>query len=141
MDSVTQLVLGSAVSIATLGRRTAVWKAALWGGIAGTLPDLDALIDHGDAILNMVLHRSESHALLYLTLLSAPLAWLVSRLHRQPDLFNRWWLALWLALVTHPLLDWMTVYGTQLLLPFTHTPYASRCSAPWAARWRLFWAR
>eukprot|EP01036_Dinobryon_divergens_P060276 gene60276-80389_t len=48
MDSVTQLVLGSAVSIATLGRRTAVWKAALWGGIAGTLPDLDALIDHGD---------------------------------------------------------------------------------------------
>ena len=84
MDSVTQLVLGSAVSIATLGRRTAVWKAALWGGIAGTLPDLDALIDHGDAILNMVLHRSESHALLYLTLLSAPLAWLVSRLHRQP---------------------------------------------------------
>ena len=74
MDSVTQLVLGSAVSIATLGRRTAVWKAALWGCIAGTLPDLDALIDHGDAILNMVLHRAESHALLYLTLLSAPLA-------------------------------------------------------------------
>jgi inner membrane protein len=124
MDSVTQLVLGSAVSIATLGRRTAVWKAALWGGIAGTLPDLDALIDHGDAILNMVLHRAESHALLYLTLLSAPLAWLVSRLHREPDLFTRWWLALWLALVTHPLLDWMTVYGTQLLLPLTNTPYA-----------------
>lgn len=124
MDSVTQLVLGSAVSIAALGRRTAVWKAALWGGIAGTLPDLDALIDHGDAILNMVLHRSESHALLYLTLLSAPLAWLVSRLHREPSLFTRWWLALWLALVTHPLLDWMTVYGTQLLLPLTSTPYA-----------------
>ena len=43
MDSVTQLALGSTVAIATLGRRTAVWKAALWGGIAGTLPDLDAV--------------------------------------------------------------------------------------------------
>ena len=124
MDSVTQIALGSTVTIVTLGRRTAVWKAALWGGIAGTLPDLDALINHGDAILNMVLHRAESHALFYLTLLSVPLAWLVSRLHREAALFPRWWLALWLVLVTHPLLDWMTVYGTQLLLPFTDTPYA-----------------
>ena len=124
MDSLTQIALGSAVAIATLGRRTAVWKAALWGAVAGTLPDLDALIDHGDAILNMVLHRSESHALLYLTALSAPLAWLVSRLHGEGALFTRWWLALWLALITHPLLDWMTVYGTQLLLPFSNTPLA-----------------
>ncbi|HVE53173.1 MAG TPA: metal-dependent hydrolase, partial [Ramlibacter sp.] len=34
-----------------------------------------------------------------------------------------WWLAMWLALVTHPLLDAMTVYGTQLLLPFTDHPF------------------
>ena len=124
MDSVTQIALGSAVTIATLGRRTAVWKAALWGALVGTLPDLDALIDHGDAILNMVLHRAESHALFYLSALSLPLAWLVSRLHGEAVLFPRWWLALWLALVTHPLLDWMTVYGTQLLLPFTNHPFA-----------------
>ena len=24
------------------------WKAAMWGGMAGTLPDLDVLLDHGD---------------------------------------------------------------------------------------------
>lgn len=123
MDSVSQLVLGSSVAVVVLGRRTAVWKAALWGGVAGTLPDLDALYDHGDAILNMVLHRAASHSLLYLTLLSLPLAWLVARIHGENDLRARWWLALWLALVTHPLLDWMTVYGTQLLLPFTAFPY------------------
>lgn len=123
MDSVSQLVLGASVAVATLGRRTAIWKAALWGGVAGTLPDLDALVDHGDAILNMVLHRSISHSLLYLTLFSLPLAWLVSRLHGEQALRVRWWLALWLALFTHPLLDWMTVYGTQLLLPFTAFPY------------------
>lgn len=123
MDSVSQLVLGASVVVAAMGRRTAAWKAVLWGGVAGTLPDLDALYDHGDAILNMVLHRAASHSLLYLTLLSLPLAWLVARIHGEPDLRARWWLALWLALVTHPLLDWMTVYGTQLLIPFTAFPY------------------
>jgi inner membrane protein len=30
---------------------------------------------------------------------------------------------MWLALVTHPLLDAMTVYGTQLALPFSNHPY------------------
>lgn len=123
MDSVSQLALGAAVTVAVMGRRTAVWKTALWGGVAGTLPDVDALIDHGDSVLNMVLHRSESHALLYLTLLSGPLAWLVSRLADQGRWVGRWWLALWLALITHPLLDLMTVYGTQLGLPFTRYPF------------------
>ena len=119
MDSLTQLALGASIGVAVMGRRTAVWKAALWGGLAGTLPDLDVLIDHGDAVLNMVLHRAESHALLYLAMLSAPLAWLVSRVHGEAALFRRWWSALALALLTHPLLDGLTIYGTQLLLPFT----------------------
>jgi inner membrane protein len=123
MDSLSQIALGSAVAIGVMGRRTAVWKAATWGAVAGTLPDLDVVIDHGDALLNMVLHRAESHALLYLTLLAPLLAWVVSRIHREGRLFSRWWLAFWLVLITHPLLDAMTVYGTQLLLPFTNHPY------------------
>ena len=123
MDSLTQIALGSAVGVAVMGRRTAVWKAALWGAVAGTLPDLDAFIDHGDAILNMTRHRAESHALLFLTLFSPLLAWAVARLHGEMALFKRWTLALWLVLTTHPLLDAMTVYGTQLLLPFTNHPY------------------
>ena len=70
MDSVTQLALGAAVGVAVMGRRTAVWKAALWGGIAGTLPDLDVFIDHGDALRNMTMHRGASHALFWLALAS-----------------------------------------------------------------------
>ncbi|WP_439115562.1 metal-dependent hydrolase [Hydrogenophaga sp.] len=139
MDSLTQIALGSAVSVAVMGRRTAVWKAALWGAVAGTLPDLDAFIDHGNAILNMTRHRAESHSLLLLTVASPVLAWVASRVHRNPSApaasstlqhdpqhgptFLRWWLALWLVLFTHPLLDTMTVYGTQLLQPFTDHPF------------------
>jgi inner membrane protein len=123
MDSLSQLALGAAVSVAVMGRRTAVWKAALWGAVAGTLPDLDVLIDQGDVIRNMVLHRGASHALFWLTLFSLPLAALVARLHGEWGLLRRWWLAIWLVLMTHPLLDAMTVYGTQLALPFSNYPF------------------
>ena len=123
MDSLSQLALGASVTLAVMGRRTAAWKAAAWGAVAGTLPDLDALVDHGDAIANMVLHRAASHSLLFLALLAWPMGWLVARIHHQPEQTGRWALALGLALVTHPLLDWMTVYGTQLWQPFTDEAY------------------
>ena len=123
MDSVSQIALGAAVGVATMGRRTAVWKAALWGAVAGTLPDLDVLIDQGDPIRDMVLHRAETHSLFWLSLFSLPLAAAVARLHGEWASWRRWWLALWLVLVTHPLLDAMTVYGTQLALPFSNHPF------------------
>ncbi len=123
MDSISQFALGAAVTAAAMGHRTAVWKAVLWGGVAGTLPDLDAFIDHGDAVSNMVLHRAASHGLFWLTLATPLLAWIVARVHGQGAMWRRWALAIWLALVTHPLLDTMTVYGTQLLQPFSDYPY------------------
>jgi inner membrane protein len=122
MDSLTQLALGAAVGVATMGRRTVAWKAALWGGIAGTLPDLDVFIDHGDAIREMTFHRTETHALFYLTLAAPLLGALAAKASGEWALWRRWMLAMWLALVTHPLLDAMTVYGTQLLLPFSDNP-------------------
>ena len=123
MDSVTQILLGASVGVAVMGRRTALWKSALWGGVAGLLPDLDVLLDHGDPVLNMIRHRAETHALLLLTLFAFPMAWMVSRVHAQPQRYARWWWALMLALVTHPLLDLMTIYGTQVFQPFSDEAY------------------
>ncbi|WP_029000170.1 metal-dependent hydrolase [Azohydromonas australica] len=123
MDSLTHVVLGAAIGVAVTGRRVAPWKAALWGAACNTLPDLDVLIDHGDAVSNMVLHRGHSHSLFWLTLLAPLLALVASRLIGGVG-WRRWWLATGLALVTHPLLDLMTVYGTQLLQPFSDHPYA-----------------
>lgn len=125
VDSLTQVALGASLSVAVMGRRTALWKAALWGGLAGLLPDLDVLIDHGDDLQNMVHHRGPSHSLLLLTLLAPALAAMVCAIERRSSRppgqpvasWRRWTLALWLALFTHPLLDLMTVYGTQLLQP------------------------
>jgi inner membrane protein len=123
MDSVSQIALGSALTIATMGRRTAVWKAAFWGLVAGTLPDLDVFIDHGNALANMINHRGNSHSLLYLLLLSPLLGWGIARLQGEGAHWRRWWLAMALVLVTHPILDWFTIYGTQLLRPFSNEAY------------------
>ncbi len=123
MDSVSQFALGAAIGVAVMGRRTAAWKAALWGGACATLSDLDVVVDYGDAVANMTRHRAESHALAWLTLASPALAWAVARLAREPHLFRRWWLAIWAVLVTHPLLDAMTIYGTRLALPFDDHPF------------------
>jgi inner membrane protein len=123
MDSLSQAALGAAIGVAVMGRRTKPWKAALIGAVAGTLPDLDSFYDHGDPISNMVFHRAESHALFWQTLASVPIAALVAAAMREMKLFKWWWLTIWLALTTHALLDWTTVYGTQLFLPFTNTPY------------------
>ncbi|HMZ11732.1 metal-dependent hydrolase [Plasticicumulans sp.] len=123
MDSVTQIALGAALGVAVLGRQGRVWRAVLTGAVVATLPDLDAFIDHGDAIRNMTLHRAESHALFWLTLASIPLTALVVAIWREPGLWRRWWLAVWLMLLTHPLLDTMTIYGTQLALPWSDEPW------------------
>lgn len=102
------------------------WAVVRWfgkprcgGGIAGTLPDLDVLYDYGDAVRNVTYHRSATHSLILLTLFAPFLAALVVWLHKERPLFMRWLL----ALVTHPLLDAFTIYGTQLLYPLSEHPY------------------
>ena len=43
MDSLTQVVLGAAVAEAAFGKKIGN-KAILWGGVAGTIPDLDVIV-------------------------------------------------------------------------------------------------
>lgn len=122
MDSVTQLVLGSAVGVLAMGRSQPVWKSAIVGGICGTLPDLDALIDHGDPLLNMVRHRAETHSIFWQCIAAPLVATVIATLDRSLDAFFRWWILVLLTFVTHAGLDAMTVYGTQLLLPLSDQP-------------------
>ncbi len=130
MDSLSQIALGAAVSVAALAKpirtkQIKLWQAAAAGAVFGTLPDLDVLISHGDPISDMTLHRTESHSLFYLSLVSPLFAWLWVKLLRNPALFKQSLLAVWLVLLTHPLLDTLTIYGTQLALPFSDYPFGT----------------
>ncbi len=126
MDSLSQIVLGGAVAaaIAPAGHRRA---ALLAGAALGTLPDLDALVlafTTADPVALMTEHRSVSHSLLVLPWVAALIWWLFKRFGhgRVAQAPARWFWAILLALVTHPVLDAFTVYGTQLWWPFTPAP-------------------
>ncbi len=86
------------------------------GAALGTLPDLDVLIDYGDPVANTVNHRGFSHSLFVLPWLGAVIAWCWWRWRRQWPLWQVMTLVI-SVLVTHPLLDAMTVYGTKLFWP------------------------
>lgn len=123
MDSLTQAALGAAVCLAATGRGTPVWKAAAWGAVCGTLPDLDAFIDHGNVVANVTLHRGATHAPFWQTIAAVPIGAALAWLAGERTRWARWCVAVWLVFVTHALLDAMTVYGTRLALPFDDRPY------------------
>jgi len=123
LDSLTQMTLGASVGELVLGRRLGN-RALLVGAVVGSLPDLDVLISFGGAVKDFTWHRSYSHSLIVLTLVAPLLALVLQSIERRwwPDTglrLRRWWLMCWLALVTHPLLDSFTVYGTQLFWPLS----------------------
>jgi len=122
MDSLTQISLGSCVAAACVPpaqRR----QAALLGAALGTLPDLDVFVDYGDPVANFTMHRGFTHSLFVLSGLGL-LFWLALRSFWTPvrEAPQRWLAAILLALLTHPILDAHTAYGTQLFWPSTLTP-------------------
>jgi inner membrane protein len=117
------MALGAAVGGAALGRSQGA-RAFAWGAVVGTLPDLDSFIDFGSPVANFTFHRGYSHALLIQTLAAPLLAAVINALHRGGRRgYPGWLLAVWLILITHALLDALTIYGTQLALPFTDYPF------------------
>lgn len=118
MDSLTQIVLGAAVGETVLGKKVGN-KAALYGGIAGTIPDLDVLLGFFvDEVTAIEWHRGFSHSILFSLLASPLLGKLVSKLETQATWLEWSKLFFW-GLLTHPLLDAFTTWGTQLFWPFS----------------------
>ena len=125
MDSLTQIVLGAALAAAIAPPQHR--RAALLAGAAlGTLPDLDVLpinLITDDPVARMTWHRSVSHSVLVLPFVAwAIWAWFRRRGGRVSQAPRRWFWAMQAALVTHPVLDAFTVYGTQLLWPLPMQP-------------------
>lgn len=122
MDSLTQLTLGAAVGEAVLGKRIGR-KALLWGAVGGTLPDLDVLLKYADPVMDFTYHRSFSHSIFVLTLLTPIFVWLALKIYPNSKRYSRQWaLMIWLVFMTHIFLDCLTVYGTQIFWPIWNYP-------------------
>ena len=155
MDSLSQMVLGGALAAAIVP--AAHRRAALLAGAAlGTLPDLDGLVISrftSDPVQLMTLHRGASHSLFVLPLVAWFIWWLFRRRGgRVAQAPRRWFWAMLAVLLTHPLLDAFTSYGTQLFWPIPVAPtwwstvfiidplytvwLLLACAVAWLARWR-----
>jgi len=124
MDSFTHLFVGGAIAaaIAPPGQRRA---ALLAGAALNTLPDLDVLplFLSDDPVVRMTWHRGATHSLLVLPWVGLLLWWWFrGRGGRVAAAPARWFWIFQAALLSHPLLDAFTVYGTQLLWPLPMPP-------------------
>lgn len=128
MDPVTHMLVGAAVGQITAGRALGFGRAALWGAVAAELPDIDVIVSAvtaGDPLHMLVSHRGATHSLWFGPLVGILGGYLLSRSTDPPNVGARtWMLLLTAALLSHPLLDWCTHYGTQLLSPFSDRRFA-----------------
>lgn len=121
MDSLTQIVLGAAVGEAVLGRKVGN-KAMLYGAIAGTIPDLDTFANRFvDTVTAIEIHRGFTHSIIFSAVFAPVFGWLTARIERKSVAnWKDWsWLFFW-GLFTHPLLDSLTTWGTQLFWPLDY---------------------
>jgi inner membrane protein len=124
MDPITQGLLGAAVGHAVLGPKLGR-RAAVWGGLVGMSPDLDIVLNATGPLGEFLWHRGPTHSLFFGPLVGPLVGWLLWRSGRERvgTLADWIWLSI-LALITHPLLDLFTTYGTQLLLPFSRQRFS-----------------
>lgn len=123
MDSLTQFTLGAAVSALCLGKKLGPRKAALLGGLLGTLPDLDVLLPFDNPVDSFVLHRGWTHSVFVHAVATPVIGELLVRSIRSlRESRARVWLTVFLVLSTHAAIDAMTVYGTRIFWPFYPDP-------------------
>jgi inner membrane protein len=134
MDTITQMLFGA--TVAQAGFRRSLGRGAMAAGaVLGLVPDLDVAVGWvAGPFANWEHHRGFTHSLLFGPLFG-PLfgywLWRLSRRGKGPpqgeaarEGLRAWiWLSI-LALLTHPLIDLFTSYGTQLLWPFTNVRFA-----------------
>ena len=122
MDSLTQIVLGASVAEATLGKKIGN-KAILLGAIAGTIPDLDIITRFFvDDLTASVMHRGFSHSLIFPFIAVPIMAAILNKVYYkyQNVSYFDWLKMFFLSIITHPLLDAQTTWGTQLFLSLIH---------------------
>jgi inner membrane protein len=121
MDPLTHGLLGASLGQALRGpgpgRRALAWGAAL-----AMAPDLDMLLRPSDPFAEWRFHRGPTHGLVPLLLAGCLFGVWLARRSREP--LRAWVPLALLALLSHPLLDVCTSYGTQLLAPFSDRRFA-----------------
>jgi inner membrane protein len=127
MDPPTHGLLGAAIGQAFFGR-TLGRRALVWGAVGGMLPDVDVVMTAAGPMGEWLYHRGLTHALwvppVAGTILGAAIARREHRRHPDGVPAATWCWLFVLTILSHPLLDLCTTYGTVLLAPFSYRRFA-----------------
>src|SRR5690625_1837680 len=118
MDSITQIVLGSAVGEAIAGRIVGC-RVDFCVACLGSMSVLDILAAPLlDEAAQLRFHRGFTHSFLFSILSSPLIGWGLHKFHKIDGTTVWMWirLALWVH-VTHVLIDLATTYGPQMFHP------------------------
>jgi inner membrane protein len=121
MDPLTHGLLGASIAQARHGSKLGP-RALVWGAVFAMAPDLDVVMTPTAPMAEWMWHRGFTHALWF-----APVVgWLAGMgLARWQGGEARSWVELAVScLLSHPLLDVCTTWGTQLLAPFSNARFA-----------------
>jgi inner membrane protein len=120
MDSITHIAIGSCIGEIMLGKQLGR-KALLWGLVAASLPDIDAVEGFFLSLPEeLIAHRGITHSLLFALLVSGLLAYLCSRFYRRQEIsYGYYYLFFLMQVGLHDLLDSCNAYGTGFLEPFS----------------------
>jgi inner membrane protein len=127
VDTLTQIALGTAISEAFF-RKSLGRKSILFGALCGWFPDIDVFFHNPQSWEGLEAHRGITHSLIFLPLIAPILGEVGYRWGKKGSRITWIYLAFW-ALITHPLLDVCTSYGTQLLAPISNQRFSTNAIA------------
>jgi inner membrane protein len=138
MDTVTQAVFGAVIGQVGFQSKLG-WRALAAGAALATVPDLDVLGSLSDPLNEWRHHRGVTHSVFFGPVIGPIFGYAIWKSYqwreaRSPgklptglsdaSALSAWvWLAV-LSFLTHPFLDVLTPYGTQLLAPFSDERFA-----------------
>lgn len=125
MDSLTHIVAGAVTGDLILGKKAGK-KAMLFGAIAGSAPDIDAVLNFFVSdVDSLVMHRGITHSIFVALTIGPLLGWLLWKWFNKQEGTRSGWIALvTVNILFHLFLDMCTVYGTGLLTPFSEQRFS-----------------
>ena len=124
MDNLTHSLVGAVMGRMGLKRVSPRAMPALI--IAANLPDIDSFVAPVFGVDPLAAHRGFTHGiggLVIMPFLAVAIIWIWEKVRpgkEGPLKLGGLLLACFLAVLSHPLLDFATSYGTRLLEPFSH---------------------
>ena len=124
MDPLTHTLVGASLAETRVGR---VGLGTATCVIGANLPDIDAATYFLGGDLALGFRRGWTHGVLAMAVLPPLLAWVMHQVDRvrcsrtpaaRPVRFGRLVVLAYIAVLSHPALDWLNTYGIRLLMPF-----------------------